>query len=948
MSTPSPTDIFADNLLSDEEHKSLDVSTIGFMEHLSGYMEHERLPSVVQHILRQAPRKANLRRLSEEEIQRILIDERVFRIVQEGAQLGAFRNVRNLVVFRALPVLSPDVDTSTGLAGGDDQGHQATIRSWKSPFIGKAHKALYDTISNVCSGSARNIYARLLAVVQSSGMGKSRMVDELSKEQFVIPINLRITGTGFPPGDHVVSKFLVHDPFTPDDASHRAQAFLISLFETTAKTVPNLDRMLRGKSVDADRPTSNAQKFRLFMSHGQTYSQTGKLRRNFYHQVIRRAETILKLPLQDDMEITESEDSSIDMTENEDSSIDMTEECLGSPVINFIEEGKPLSLRQSALELVKILAPDMPLTTESLQSKPPLIILAYDEAHGLSFPKNKDKLRAPTAYSQHRRVLRRLRTLPIFALFLSTTGKVHDLTPPPEFDSSDRLRYLTLRLLAPFSALGFDQMVNAPAFKTNDQNLGINDVSKVGFMVRFGRPLWGSRYANGSLETKGDIVGFARQKLMHGEDLQTPSSSAKLTLMSVRLALEFNAQTTEGRACEMEQVEKYMRVCILVHKGFETAVTISPSEPLLAEAARHSSIFNFNMPASLLEHLTKMGLDKGDRGELVAQVILISAADKACEEHLNNQLSTPTVASQNQPILEMPTVSTVPRAFFVELFIKALLNGQWHNDVLRSLPAKWRTKTESNRTFQTAFKDTRIYFTHFIKLDDPAVVNREFLWRMAIRGCVALCADGQHGIDIIAPLVFGIETLCRSNISALFVQVKNDKSFRAQPNAILFDLMNPYLVRFFDMDEKTPLPIIRMVFALGSPTAAVKVIPQDVERLPRKAKTAAQKAVQRSPRYTSYDIWCAKASSETFGVIKIEDEQNYSLLLKTERVFPQAYRSEFGIERIESIRRSMNPGTSIEGPHWTSFCGAKTPQLPTVDLGDDVDFGEESDHEVEE
>lgn len=36
-----------------------------------------------------------------------------------------------------------------------------------------------------------NIYARLLPIVQSSGMGKSRMVDELSKEYLVIPFNLR-------------------------------------------------------------------------------------------------------------------------------------------------------------------------------------------------------------------------------------------------------------------------------------------------------------------------------------------------------------------------------------------------------------------------------------------------------------------------------------------------------------------------------------------------------------------------------------------------------------------------------------------------------------------------------------------------------------------------------------------------------------------------------------
>lgn len=131
----------------------------------------------------------------------------------------------------------------------------------------------------------------------------------------------------------------------------------------------------------------------------------------------------------------------------------------------------------------------MPLTTESLQSKPPLIILAYDEAHVLSFPKNEKELRAPTAYSQHRRVIRGLRKLPIFALFLSTTGKIQDLTPPPKIDSSDRLFKLILRLPTPFTALGFDQMFKAHAFTAPGQNFGINDVSRVGFMVLFGRPL---------------------------------------------------------------------------------------------------------------------------------------------------------------------------------------------------------------------------------------------------------------------------------------------------------------------------------------------------------------------------------------------------------------------------------------------------------------------------
>ena len=409
--------------------------------------------------------------------------------------------------------------------------------------------------------------------------------------------------------------------------------------------------------------------------------------------------------------------------------------------------------------------------------------------------------------------------------------------------------------------------------------------------------------------------------------------------MSVRLALEFNAQTTDARAREMEQVEKYMRVCIVVHQGFETAVTISPSEPLLAEAARQymsASSLKFNTPACLLEHWTTMGLGKGDRGELVAQVLMISAADKACAEHLNiahKQFPKPTLGLE-----QLPYVETAPRAFPVELFIKALLAERWHDEVFNSLPATWRTDTESRCNFKTAFKNTKVYFTHFIKLDNRAVVNREFLWRLATRGCIAVCADGHGSIDIIAPLVNGTGNLCRSIISALLVQVKNDKNYKAQPNAILFDLMNPYSVRFFDMDEKNPLPIIRMVFALGSPTSAVRVITQDVERHPR-----TRKAAQKSPRYTSYDIWCAKASSKTFGVIREEEEQNYALLLKANKVFPQAYCSKF--DREERIGRIMNPGTSVEGAHW-AFFGDDKPQLPAVDLADDVDFGEE-DNEVE-
>jgi hypothetical protein len=41
-----------------------------------------------------------------------------------------------------------------------------------------------------------NLYARILSIVQSSGMGKSRLIDEFSKAYFVIPLNLRHDESG--------------------------------------------------------------------------------------------------------------------------------------------------------------------------------------------------------------------------------------------------------------------------------------------------------------------------------------------------------------------------------------------------------------------------------------------------------------------------------------------------------------------------------------------------------------------------------------------------------------------------------------------------------------------------------------------------------------------------------------------------------------------------------
>jgi hypothetical protein len=71
----------------------------------------------------------------------------------------------------------------------------APEKGWAEQYIGNAVKALLKHIQTLFpknkSLQDRNFYAKYTTIVQSSGMGKSRVVDEMSKFHFVIPVNLR-------------------------------------------------------------------------------------------------------------------------------------------------------------------------------------------------------------------------------------------------------------------------------------------------------------------------------------------------------------------------------------------------------------------------------------------------------------------------------------------------------------------------------------------------------------------------------------------------------------------------------------------------------------------------------------------------------------------------------------------------------------------------------------
>jgi hypothetical protein len=69
----------------------------------------------------------------------------------------------------------------------------AIERSWTTCFAGDSLNLLKKHVHDQMRTTG--MYARYNMIIQSSGMGKSRLLDEFSKHHFLIPINLRPEGS---------------------------------------------------------------------------------------------------------------------------------------------------------------------------------------------------------------------------------------------------------------------------------------------------------------------------------------------------------------------------------------------------------------------------------------------------------------------------------------------------------------------------------------------------------------------------------------------------------------------------------------------------------------------------------------------------------------------------------------------------------------------------------
>lgn len=609
--------------------------------------------------------------------------------------------------------------------------------------------------------------------------------------------------------------------------------------------------------------------------------------------------------------------------------------CLDdSTPINLPIPGSTVELLAVAKDLLQTISPGY--DTES----PPKLFLAFDEAHTITVPITSHGVHW-SIFSSLRRALRRIRFLPIWSIFLSTAGKLYQFTPAPFLDDSNRIVEGRLTILMPFSALGFDLLAEV----LSDGIATLDHVASLEYKLSLGRPLyvlpsimhdrythaasWKTRYEAGSPEVQRTMVVFAMEKLLcrtyQPHECLNASKEELFAILSHRLALDFNTPACSGsrrRSAEknqMVQVEKHMRVCLGVREGFESLVTVAASEPILVEAAatimQHKE---FSSCLALREILGWPGMSKGDRGELIVAHITIDTID-----HLS---------FNNRKLKSFIVKAT---SYFEALFAQEL----YQDHIKKAMPSKLRDDNE-DKSFAETFKDSLIYLTHFIKVYDYSVLTDGFIMACAARGVGIICADNHAGVDLVIPMLYKDHILKRANMTVILKQSKNDATYSTTPKQYLFNVMNPFTLKVFNKSERTPRPIIRMVYALAARRSIVHVMQRGMRTSPRKAKGII------NHNYTSFDIWCGHTSSSTFGAIRPENDATYQELLKQSKEVVEMFDPEQ--DSMKELTMSMYPCATSKPAHWNSFFDLKSivTDAPSHDEG--LSRESDSDDESEE
>ncbi|CAE6508121.1 unnamed protein product [Rhizoctonia solani] len=662
-------------------------------------------------------------------------------------------------------------------------GSNSSLQSaFEEPYIGIAHQCFVDALNRYSQrneGEATSrLYNKSVSVIQSSGMGKSRMVDEAANMVFTIPANLREDlpegMESYPPPDKALRSYFENHESKSDELLQAEYAILLTeIFNVVASKVPTVVGDLKGSESAAVW----AEHLRFKKRQGPERVKSHP-REEFYRSVAKKAR--------------KRRDGIFEMSGDVQRLKDPTK-----------LEGLLSALDSSAKHMLDVVVPGH-------SDEKNACYVYFDEAHNLTKPPQTiEGFRSRNPYQNLGKVLSRLRNLSIFFIFLSTNTHIQEFAP---LDPSARASEGTV-LIPPYTELPFDIFITRAyeKLKGSGKTRSLVNVCTTDVMSSMGRPLW---FVNNNQWEKQKFQPMS-SKVNHALDLAADKltaqgfgrkSRSRLAALSVRIGITFESVTQASREMESRQVESHMRIVYAIPEHREYMRTGSPSEPILAEAAASylNRIHNgagiaIVGPRILSKNCQKGFIGWGGRGELCGRLLMTIAHDTAV-------LKT---GDKIQPFPKDPRVQ-FHRPIPVIAFLRTLFADEHHNTVLKATSIT----NKNGETLKDAFKNAYICFSHFALAEDSKMFEAKSLRTALFRGMAMQAKDNQTPIDAVIPIHMGsitspITTETTSAINLQFKSRKRSYSCSVDRNVTVPDPKQPVISIVFELGvEQSELPLV--------------------------------------------------------------------------------------------------------------------------------------------
>ncbi|KAN0064447.1 hypothetical protein ACQY0O_002068 [Thecaphora frezii] len=569
-------------------------------------------------------------------------------------------------------------------------------------------------------------YGRIIPIVQSSGTGKSRLVNEMRAIWPTLSVTLRTSAKDSDEG------FPIQDVAAVNYFRKKARiyyyelitiAFLAAWFKVAAENIPENEPSTVEAIFDAKWGHSIVDEDLSF--------EPNPARQSMFDMVASDADLFVE-----DWRKNHSGN-------NVDS---MVKQLLEQPLRQFAQ-------RIASLEAVK-------RQTKEHGCEKPLVLIAFDDCSLLSEFMPRYQLEHLRRCFHHIGMIEDL-PVSVWLLLLDTSSTICK-TRPEQNDMSLRKNGMT-RQLPPYYEMSFDvleEKAMAPCPR---------DALKLNMLKYYGRPLWHGYEAEKLLEVAYIKLGGSDAVMYPGDEKKAElSDELAASLLSNRICLDLMPLRSDqnGGKFVTTTVERHMRIIV---DSDESGVigTRAPSEPMLAIAAWYWLSDSLSYPRSWPNVIEYMQYDllhsesvdrEGLNGETLIQLLFILARDFTVEARKVRELPW------NNQAPDMPAIP-------FQSFLSALLGksaSQLVLDKLQQLDTEAANVApgqahETKRKHTSADIDVAeeegqcwVNFTHVTPVRTPLPeITSYSLWEAWKRGAAIQCARGQTSIDGILPIYRG-------------------------------------------------------------------------------------------------------------------------------------------------------------------------------------------------